>query len=83
MWTWSLWDHLVQDYDKAKDNYGRIVEHPELFDINYCPPGGKSRCRNQDTGSKTPSFSTNNTGLTVFTTPAEDWGKGERCRACV
>eukprot|EP00656_Telonema_subtile_P020630 TRINITY_DN21717_c0_g1_i2.p1 TRINITY_DN21717_c0_g1~~TRINITY_DN21717_c0_g1_i2.p1 ORF type:complete len:457 (+),score=62.13 TRINITY_DN21717_c0_g1_i2:106-1476(+) len=77
VWTWSLWDHLVQDYDKAKDNYGRIVEHPELFDINYCPPGGKSRCRNQDTGSKTPSFSTNNTGLTVFTTPAE--GKtGER-----
>jgi len=45
VWAWSLFDHLVQDFSKdIKTNYGLIAEHPELFDINYCPPGGKLDC---------------------------------------
>lgn len=45
----SLWDHLCQDFDPAKDNYvENIADHPELFDLNYCPPGGKGACRNAD-----------------------------------
>jgi hypothetical protein len=33
-WEWSFWDHLVQDVDPAKPNYGVVAEHPELLDIN-------------------------------------------------
>ncbi len=35
VWEWSLWDHLVQDYDPSKVNFGIVAEHPELVDINY------------------------------------------------
>jgi hypothetical protein len=35
VWEWHAWDHLVQDYDASKDNYGVVADHPELLDINY------------------------------------------------
>jgi len=35
VWEWHTWDHLVQDFDATKDNFGVIADHPELVDINY------------------------------------------------
>ena len=35
VWEWSLWDHLVQDFDPARPNYGVVAEHPERIDLNY------------------------------------------------
>ena len=35
VWEWHVWDHLIQDYDAAKANYGVVADHPELVDINY------------------------------------------------
>ncbi|HEV3116834.1 MAG TPA: aryl-sulfate sulfotransferase [Gemmataceae bacterium] len=35
VWEWHLWDHLVQDFEKTRANYGNVAEHPELVNINY------------------------------------------------
>jgi hypothetical protein len=35
VWEWHLWDHLVQDFDKTKANFGSVADHPELVNINY------------------------------------------------
>jgi hypothetical protein len=34
VWEWHFWDHLIQDWDPTKDNYGVVADHPELLDIN-------------------------------------------------
>jgi hypothetical protein len=35
VWEWHVWDHLVQDYDPGKNNYGDVSAHPEKIDLNY------------------------------------------------
>ena len=40
VWEWHIWDHLIQDFDPAKENYGVVGDHPELLDINYDPRTG-------------------------------------------
>ena len=35
VWQWHAWDHLVQDIDASKPNYGVVADHPELIDLNY------------------------------------------------
>jgi len=37
VWEWHMWDHLIQDYDLTKPNYGVVEDHPELIDLNYAP----------------------------------------------
>ncbi|MFM9051931.1 MAG: aryl-sulfate sulfotransferase, partial [Bacteroidota bacterium] len=38
VWEWKAWDHLVQNVNPNASNYQTsIVNHPELFNINYRP----------------------------------------------
>jgi hypothetical protein len=34
VWEWHVWDHLVQDFDSTKDNFGVVAKHPELINFN-------------------------------------------------
>jgi len=38
VWEWKFIDHLIQDYDNSKQNFGVVVDHPELIDINFIDP---------------------------------------------
>ena len=35
VWEWHAWDHLIQDHDPDKANYGVVEDHPELININW------------------------------------------------
>ncbi len=34
VWEWHVGDHLIQDHDAKKANYGKPADHPELLDFN-------------------------------------------------
>ena len=35
VWEWAVWDHLVQDFDATKENYGVIADNIDKIDINF------------------------------------------------
>ena len=35
VWQWDAWDHMIQDFDATKANFGVVADHPELLDLNY------------------------------------------------
>lgn len=35
VWEWHVLDHLIQDYDSSKPNYGDISDYPERINFNY------------------------------------------------
>lgn len=35
VWEWKAWDHLIQDYDETKANFGIIGDNPERINLNY------------------------------------------------
>ena len=37
VWEWRMWDHLIQDVDPVKPDYGVVADHPERIDINTSP----------------------------------------------
>jgi len=34
-WEWKFINHLIQDFDITKLNYGVVADHPELLDVNF------------------------------------------------
>ena len=37
VWAWHMMNHVIQDFDPSKLNFGDVASHPELLDINYPP----------------------------------------------
>ncbi len=35
VWEWNVWDHLIQDFDATKPNFGVVADHPELINLNF------------------------------------------------
>ena len=35
VWEWNIKDHLIQDFDNTKSNFGVVSDHPELLDFNF------------------------------------------------
>jgi len=35
VWKWGVWDHLIQEQNSNKPDYGTISDHPEKIDLNY------------------------------------------------
>ena len=35
VWEWHTWDHLIQDFDPTRDNYGVVADNPWRVDVNW------------------------------------------------
>lgn len=35
VWEWNIIDHVIQDFDNTKDNFGVVENNPQLLDINF------------------------------------------------
>lgn len=35
VWEWNIKDHLIQDVDNTKDNYGDVSKNPQRLDVNF------------------------------------------------
>ncbi|OBX26224.1 hypothetical protein A9996_05435 [Gelidibacter algens] len=35
VWEWKFFDHLIQQFDSSKPNFGSISANPQLLDMNY------------------------------------------------
>ena len=71
VWRWSAWDHLVQDFDAGRANFGDVWGNPGRVDINYAPAGGKSALRNRDLLLPEAQRPGNPSGLVTFRSKAQ------------
>jgi len=39
VWEWHAWDHLIQDHDASKENFGVVADNPGKIDINLDDDG--------------------------------------------
>lgn len=35
VWQWDIKDHLIQDFDSSKNNFGNVANNPNKLDFNY------------------------------------------------
>ncbi|MEO1011738.1 MAG: aryl-sulfate sulfotransferase [Bacteroidota bacterium] len=42
VWEWNIWDHLIQEFDSTKENWGSVENNPQLLDINYLGEGANN-----------------------------------------
>ena len=35
VWEWHSWDHLIQEHDETKENFGVIGQNPQRINLNY------------------------------------------------
>ncbi len=40
VWEWHMWDHLIQDKDASKKNFGVLSDNPRKININIHEEGG-------------------------------------------
>ena len=39
VWSWRVWDNLIQNHDPKLPNYGQPADYPGRIDINFSPNG--------------------------------------------
>ena len=69
VWEWYLWDHLVQDFDPSKPNYGVVANQAELLDINFYSGNGKKdwlHCNSIDFNAQTDEIILSSRTLSEF-----------------
>lgn len=35
VWEWNIKNHLIQDFDNTKDNFGNVGQNPNKLDVNF------------------------------------------------
>ena len=48
VWEWHAWDHLIQENDPSKANFGTVAEKPQRIDVNAgLPPLQRSKAERE------------------------------------
>lgn len=42
VWEWHAWDHLIQEFDSTRLNFGRVADHPEKIHLNHIYASGQA-----------------------------------------
>ncbi len=60
VWEWHMWDHLIQDLDSTKMNFGNVSQNPRKFNLNVHDEPLSSMPQEQLDGMKKNGFVTSN-----------------------
>ncbi len=61
VWEWRMWDHIIQERDDSKPNYGVVAENPGKININiHSEEGGPPMTEEQINQMKEMGFITSN-----------------------